>query len=310
MKHAAICITACMLAASSAAAQQPRVAVVPDSITVGRVFHVAVRQSVPLHARVEFPDTLAVPDHVEAAARLELVVDTTGVDSRTFTGVWALTAWRPGAVELPSVTFRIVEGATEQAREATLPAFEVRSVLPEDTAGVEPRAARAVIGPDRLIWPLLLIVALILALLAAGLWAWRRWRPVPEPVVLPSLPPRVEALLALDRLAGRGLLERGDVKTFVFGFTGILRTYMAAIEPAWNTHLTTAELAAALEKRIPPGADDSTRTHALPALLSRADLVKFARRPGTAAEAAEDCDRVRRWIETFDWPPPVAERAA
>ncbi len=82
-------------------AQEVRTAVVPDSILVGDIFRVAVRVTVPAGVVVVFPDTLAVPDDVEAAARRELSVDSTADGEVSYTAVFPLAAWRPGSIELP-----------------------------------------------------------------------------------------------------------------------------------------------------------------------------------------------------------------
>ena len=307
----ALCVA---LVATGAAGQQHRVAVAPDSITVGAIFRVAVRLTVPLEEQVLFPDTLDVPVDVEAAARLDLVVDTSSGAGHTFTAIWALTAWRPGRLALPPVQYRIRRDGVERGADAALPPLDVLSVLPVDTAGVEPMPARDVLGPDRLMWPLFLLLALAGAAIAGGVWAWRRWRPRPAPVLLPALPPRVNALRALDQLRARGLLESGDVKAFIFELTAIIRMYMAGIEPAWSTDLTTAEvcdrMASAVAVPGSGGARDGDVPDRIETLLSRADLVKFARRPMTAAEAGADFERAWRWVESFVWPPATGERAA
>ncbi len=321
------------LLANGVVAQQPRVAVAPDSVTVGGIIRVAVRIAAAHGDRVLFPDTLAVPADLEAAARLDLTVDSTDASTQTWTAVWALTAWRPGEFDVPPVQYVVTGGAGERSAQVDLPPVRVYSVLPEDTAGIAPMPPRDVIGADRLVWPLVLLAILVLAIIAAAAWAWRRFRPVPEPAILPPLPPRVSALLELDRLLERGLLERGDVKAHVFALTAIVRRYLADTDARLGTDLTTAELLARMEdaqRSARQAADaehavrrgiegdgatgdaraDDRRGFRIGAFLAGADLVKVARKAATAAQARADHERVRHWIAAFDWPPAATERAA
>jgi len=84
-----------VVAASAASAQQPQAAVVPQSITVGDVFHAAVRMPLPEGARVQVPDSIGVIEDVEQAGRYTVRVDSSG-PSRVATIAYPLAAWRPG----------------------------------------------------------------------------------------------------------------------------------------------------------------------------------------------------------------------
>jgi hypothetical protein len=299
MKRALVVLASVFLLAQDAGAQRPRTAVVPDSITVGDVFRVAVRVAVPPGGGVTFPDTLEVPENVEAAARREIQVDTTA-GGLTFTAIYPLTAWKPGAVELPSMRVRIQLPDGGDEAETTFPPIIILSVLPEDTAGVDPMPAKDVIGPSRLLWPMVLGAGLLAALLILGVWAWRR-RARPDPVE-PAVPARDVALAELERIRRLGLLERGEWKPFYSAVTGVLRGYTAAIEPAWGRDLTTGELNNAMEWRITAwraaararatGAAGRSGQDPLIDLLDRADLVKFAAHRPARTDA-----------ETFAWPP-------
>jgi hypothetical protein len=294
-------VLACALlaACTGAVMAQPQAAVVPEAITVGDVFHAAVRLDLPDELQLVVPDTLILQPDLEAAGRREVRIDTVGATRRA-TIVYPLSAWRPGTYEIGPLTLQLVGAGTPAAHVVRFPAFAVRSVLPEDTAGIEARAAKDVLGANRVWWPILLALLLALAA-AAGLYAWwRRRRPQPVPVAgAPRVAPRVAALRELEELRAAGLLERGEVKLFYARLTETLRHYAAAINERWSADLTTSELSARLRADLPA-------VHALELLriLGAADLVKFARATPPADAGIGDLDAGRVWVESVGAPEP------
>ncbi len=279
-------------------AQRVSTAVVPQTITVGDVFHAAVRVELPAGAEAAFPDTLALPSgDIEAAARVRVQVDTTAT-GRTATALYALTAWRANEdVQLPDLAFTVrAPGGGVSTVTASFPVFQLSSVLPADTAGIEPRPARDVWGASRLWWPILLALAalLLVALLAWYVWRRRRPREIVQPAK-PGIPPRQRALDRLAHARTAGFVERGELKPFYTELAAALREYLEAIEPLLGADLTTGELAMHARRRgAPPMLLELIR------ILGRADLVKFARARPTAAEAYGDLDAARRWVEQHD----------
>ncbi len=293
---AVLCVLAAALPAP--AAGQVSTAVVPETITVGDVFHAAVRVELPPGAEPLFPDTLAVPvGDVEAAGRVRVQMDSSAA-GRALTAIYPLTAWRAGReLQLPdlALTVRNADGTTTRVT-ASFPAFTLRSVLPADTAGIEPKPAKDVWGASRIWWPLLLAAAVLLLLLALAWYLWRRRRPrAVEAAPVVGLLPREAALERLARARAAGYVERGELKPFYTELSAALRTYLEAIEPALGADLTTGELALQARRRGAPGP-----LLELLRLLGRADLVKFARARPPAAEAFADIDAARRWIERHD----------
>lgn len=294
-----------MLLASTVGAfgQQPRAAVVPEAITVGDVFHAAVRLELAEGARIAAPDSLDLVADVEHAGRREVRIDTAG-GVRRATITYPLAAWRPGAYELPPVPIRIMDAQRDTMLSVQLPAFEVSSVLPADTAGIEPKPAKDVLGANRLWWPILLAL-LIAALIATALYIWwkRRRRGVEEPLVFtPAVPPLDAALAQLAALRREGLIERGEFRVFYERLTETLRHYAAAIEPRWSVDLTTSELATRL--RADAGMQDALE---LTRILGEADMVKFARAVTTRDNAARDLDAARAWVERLAVQPEPAD---
>lgn len=301
-----------------ASAQRRGAAVTPDTITVGDRFRVAVRIEVPPGMRIIFPDTLEVPEDVEAAARRELVSDTAMPGIETMTAVYTLTSWKTGTIELPSAKLRLLTEQGEETIEVAVPPVNVISVLPQDTAGIEPMPLKDVLGPARALLPMLLGLLFLLLLAGLAIWLWRR-RGTEAPVleVTPGLPPRKRALDALDRLIASGMLER-DLRAFYFALTAIVRGYVGELNRDWGTELTTAELRSRMLGGLRLGASQSdamaaafaSRGMRLDALLGRADLIKFARQAAATQDGARDHEAARRFVQEFDWPLRREERAA
>lgn len=299
------CFSAAMVCAVPAAAQQPQVqaAVIPEAITVGDVFHAAVRVPADGPRSVQAPDSLPLPPDLESAGPPQIRFDSAG---GTATVVYPLTAWRPGSYTVPPVPLLLTRAGSVTRLSAQLPPFEVTSVLPADTAGIEPKPARGVIGPNRLWWPLLL-AALLLLVAGAALWFWwRRRRPAAEAVpIAPRLPPHERALAELAALRAEGLTHRGEFKPYYQRLTATLREYASAVDPAWSMDLTTAELATRVAHRAEvPG------TWAVVPILRDADLVKFARAQPGAASADAHLDEAVRWVELLAGRPRGVHRSA
>lgn len=296
-------------AAGGASAQEARAAVLGDSIRVGDVVPVAIRTTVAPGQRVLWPDTLPLGGpgtDLENAARVRVREDTLADGRLQLTGVYAVTPWRPGEVTLPEVAIQVVAG-DEVARTLTVepPAFQVASVLPADTAGIEPKPAKGVIGRSWSWGPILL--ALLALLLVAGIawWLWRRRRRTGgiAPLV-PGLPPREAALAALDRAREAGLAERGEMKELYTRVGAAVRGYLGALEPAWGEDRTTTELLAVVRADAGPSVAGE-----LAAILRAADQVKFARRRPDTAEALAEWEAARAWVASFRWKEPVDEEA-
>lgn len=298
-----------MALAAPAAGQGAAGAILVDSVRVGDIVPVAVRLTVTPGDQAVLPPVLPLegPD-LENAARVRERADTLADGTVRLTGVYSVTPWRTGSHPLPDVVVRVRGGDDEWDEVvATLPALEVVSVLPADADALQPMPARGVIGPSYVWWPFLLLAAALLAAAAFGWWWARRRRPAPAVAAAPALPPRERALAALQEARDAGLVERGEWKEFYTRVAHALREYLEALDPAWSEDLTTTELLARV--RADAGLE---RAGSIGELLRPADQVKFARRVPAAAEALEEWERARAWVQAFEWPPPArfAEVAA
>jgi hypothetical protein len=308
--RASLAVALCLAAALGAAAaggvhaQRPQVAVLPEAITVGDVFHLAIRLELPADAALLAPDSLALPDDLEQAGRRSLRVDS-AAGARRVTLAYPLTAWRPGSYALDAVTLGVVTGGGQVDVTAQVPAFEVRSVLPADTAGIEPQPAKDVLGANRLWWPILLAL-LLAALAAAALYAWwRRRTPAEAPAVpVPAVAPRDAALARLDELQRSDLLSCGELKPFYQQLTEVLRHYVATLDAAWGVDLTTTELSSRMRSR------GGAEVLELVRILGAADLVKFAQAHRPAEVAAQDLVAARDWVARVPAPDIIVAEAA
>lgn len=304
MRRAAVPVVAaalCALLSASVRAQQPQAAVVPESITVGDIFHAAIRLQLPDGVELIAPDTLELPENLEAAGRRELNVDS-AAGPRRVTVLYPLAAWRPGSYELPRIALQLRTPQGIRRFEVQPPSFTVRSVLPEDTAGIQMKGAKDVLGANRIWWPWLLLALLLLLAILAYIWWRRRRRPEEAVVTVPPVPAREVALERLAALRRSGMLERGELKPFYAELSETVRHYVATVAAEWSVDLTTTELALQIRSR------DVTLLDII-RVLGVADLVKFARARPPAEAGYRDIDAAVSWIERTSVPPPTPTEA-
>ena len=273
-----------------------------DTARVGDVVPVWIRVTAEPGERVAWPDTLPLAGSgLENAARVTERVDTLGDGRLERTGVYSVTPWRTGALELPEASIPVAadDGTARRVRVAGR-TLTVASVLPADTAGLEPRPAKAVVGPSWAWGTILLIALLAAAAIGALLWWWRRRRVDDAAQVhqAPLVPPRERALATLQAAREAGLVERGEMKEFYTRLSDAVRDYVAALERTWGEDLTTTELLGRFRAQVGPSEAASLR-----AVLAPADQVKFARREPDPETAMAEWDAARSWVLGFDWPP-------
>ncbi|HUF11818.1 MAG TPA: DUF4381 family protein [Longimicrobiales bacterium] len=287
---------------ASAAAQELRAALSPDTVTVGDVARLGVRALLPPGSRILLPDTLDISGDLENAGRRELVAVENRDGSRTVTAVYPLTAWRPGVDTLPPLEIVLEVDDRRITETLALPVLTVASVLPADTAGIEARPPRDVIGPARVWWIWVLIALAILIAIALLVW-WLIRRRRARPVVLePALSPRERALDELAAIRAERLFDRPSIDPFYERVSAVLRGYLSEVDPRWGRYRTTSELAAAILPATSP-----EEAAALRSLLREADAVKFAAALPDAQAAQRHLDQVQAWIEAF---PPAPTSSA
>jgi hypothetical protein len=101
-------------------------------------------------------------------------------------------------------------------------------------------------------------------------------------------PPHIQAEKEIDQLLADGLFEKGEVKTFYFIFSEIIRRYMESIRRFPAAEMTTEEIARHV-------GNTSQDQEILP-LLRQTDLVKFADTIPTPDRKARDIETARTYI--------------
>jgi len=133
---------------------------------------------------------------------------------------------------------------------------------------------------------LILIVAGVLLLLAAGLWYWKRKYssrpPRPAPVVLP--PPWTIAREKLKSLMAEDLPAKGLIKEYYSRLSDIVRQYMEDRFNLRAPEMTTEEFLFSLRSSSQL---NTVQKEALKDFLTCCDMVKFAKYSSHAQEMAQ-----------------------
>lgn len=134
-----------------------------------------------------------------------------------------------------------------------------------------------------------IIAAILIAVVVVGWCVWRKRRRIGEIAAEVMVPPHIRARRELDDLIARGVFEAGDIKTFYFVFSGIIRRYMESVCRFPAAEMTTEEIA----RRIAPRSQEED----LLPLLRQADLVKFADDVPTSDRKERDMTVARDYID-------------
>jgi len=246
----------------------------PDTVIIGQPFDLFVKVLAPKGVRFEFPtgpDTAMQKGVRPIELRGEKLVSMLG---DTAVALYHLVAWDIGVQPLRMPDVRVTIGKEERRPALGAASVFVRSVLPADTALRVPKPPRPpIILPVFNWWPW---IALLAAIIAAVLvwWAWRRYRNRPKSPV----DPYVRAQAELDRIEKLRLIEEGRATLYLALVVDVAREYLAARVQSVRRSDTTTELLRAMQPRDGVEAE-------LPALLERADMVKFAKADVSSDEA-------------------------
>jgi hypothetical protein len=278
----------------------------PDTVIIGQQFDLFVKVLAPKGVRFEFPagpDTATQNGVRPIELRGEKLVSMLG---DTAVALYHLVAWDIGVQPLRMPDVRVTFGKEERRPALGGASVFVKSVLPADTALRVPKPPRPpIILPVFNWWPW---IALLAAIIAAVLlwWAWRRYRNRPKAPV----DPYVRAQRELDRIEKLRLIEEGRPALYLALVIDVAREYLAARVQGVRRSDTTTELLRAMQPRDGVEAE-------LPALLERADMVKFAKAEVASEEARaggvatrEVIDHVEARLNPESEPAKRAARAA
>jgi len=136
-----------------------------------------------------------------------------------------------------------------------------------------------------LLW--LTVAGVLLCFAIVWLW-WRRKHRSGRIRIITVDPPHVRAEKEIDQLVASGLFEKGDVKTFYFNFSEIIRRYMESIRHFSAVEMTTEE--------ITRHVGNNSKDQEILQQLRQADLVKFADTVPTHDRKVQDIQAARTYI--------------
>jgi hypothetical protein len=277
-----------------------------DTVIVGQPFDLFVKVLAPKGVRFEFPagpDTTMKngvrPIELRAAKVVSMLGDTA-------VALYHLVAWDIGVQPLRIPDVRVTFGKEERRPSLAAASVFVRSVLPADTALRVSKPPRPpIILPVFNWWPWIALVAAIIAAVLLW-WAWRHYRNRPKAPV----DPYVRAQREFERIEKLRLIEEGRAALYLALVVDVVREYLAARVQGVRRSDTTTELLRAMQPHDGVEAE-------LPALLERADMVKFAKAEVSSDEARavgvatrEVIDHVEARLNPESEPAKRAARAA
>lgn len=269
----------------------------PDTVTVGDHVTLVITIVAPRGSQVQFPDG---PDTASAQGKIPVEIigkRATALHGDTAIAGYRLSVWDIGTqtVNMPDalVSYR---GRIQHVPLSGITLF-AKSVLPADTSLRKPKPARPPITLFVFNWRpwLLALLGLIIAGLIAWYW-WRRRRAAAVP-----LAPYERAKLEFERVSKQFPADR-EPDRHVAEMVNVMRDYLAARVTGIRRSYTTGELLATLATH------DRTET-GLPALLEKADLVKFARARATPDEALAAGNSARSIVDSTEARIVAAESA-
>jgi hypothetical protein len=266
-----------------------------DEVTVGEVFTIEVKAMGPPGTTWRFAAgtsedeiELRTPESADGAEVVE-----------PGTHVYEAEIYALGEVVIPGIPVRYtLPDGTEGEAESEPIELEVGSLLPRDADEQKLADIRgpADVGIGRAFW--LAVVTGVLVLGGLAWWIVRRLRRKETPAVpvVPTTPPDVEALRALDELAAARLLDAGEYRPFYIRLTVVAKRYLERRLEAPVLEMTTSETVAFLRDHAHGG-------ELLPVvrdLAQAADQIKFARGAGMAQAAEGHLAAVRNLVPALE----------
>jgi hypothetical protein len=178
--------------------------------------------------------------------------------------------------------------------------IEVRSVLYQDGAPNDIKDIKPIIGAgfdwQRYLNWILLGVAVFAAIAGFVWWLKQKQKPTtPAPSSVPGLKPHEIALMELDRLVAKELLEGGHFQQHYFELSEIFRRYLGTLLSIPALDWTTEEIDAYVSSH---SAIKSETRQTILALLPATDQVKFAKAPVELQTALNHVEAVRTFIRS------------
>jgi len=249
-----------------------------NQVLIGDQFNLFIKVSQPPGLIVEYPEfSDTIIDKIEILQKFP--PDTSiGEDNQiNIQQRYLLTSFDSGLYVIPPVLFRF-SAADWSDSISSNPVYLAVYTVPVDSAGrifdiKSPLGAPITVAE---MWPYILGGSLLVILIAAGVWYFRR-RKSDRPVLAfsrPQIPPYVVAIRELDRLSEEKLWQQGRIKDYYTRLTGIIRIYIEHQFDIPAMEMTSDET---LRMWNEIGMKDEDLYIRLKDLLGLADLVKFAK---------------------------------
>lgn len=289
-----------------AAPVQVRAWVDKQRLTIGDEFTLHIQVTGPSGLRASLPEAekRLLPFEVRDHSTREMP----GQGQTTIVLDYKLALFEVGERQVSGLELQCQLPGQQGAARVQVPPVKVTvaSVLPPDARDIKDIRDPVPIQPGAEQWLAAVVIALaILAALAAlGLrLARRRERgsQAPSPVVS-YVAAHERALSELTALERSPLLARGELGAFYVRLSEIIREYLEARYGVRAMEQTTRATDRDLRRRLV--ADDLRERFVH--VLSRADLVKFARRPAAEEEARADLQEARAVVDDSRPALPVA----
>lgn len=269
---AMVCLVA---AAPSLQAQELRLHLSEDSVTVGQRFYLSVAAEHDYAADPQFPepgDSLVFGD-VEVLRRHARNSFSRG-DLRIDSVVYEVTTFALDTARIAPISVMFTAGEDTFSVRTSEGFVPVTSLVPVETQDV--RDLAPLVEFPRSIWPYVAGAVALLLLAALIAFYVSRRRRTPVVAAAPPEPPQpadVEAMNRLRALEDIDLQRREAAQPFYTELSDTLRHYVARRLHAHSMETTTRELIRELSQKDAPRSDTRMR---LQDVLSLADYVKFA----------------------------------
>lgn len=266
---------------TSSFSQEVKVKATIDStkILVGDQVNMKIQISYPAKTIISWPTFKdSLNKHIEIIEQSK--IDTLLNDSKTLSlqQTLIITSFDSGSFYVPSVLFKYKKlNDTTQFNAYTDSLLLSVTTLAVDTT----KAIKDIKEPLSVpltfkeVAPFVIGALLLFAIIGGIIWFIRK-RKKGEPVIRfakPSIPPHMEALMALDQLRDKKLWHNNKVKEYYTELSDIIRTYIEKQHRVIAMEMTTDEIITAISPKL----GNETILNKLKNLLIMSDLVKFAK---------------------------------
>ena len=291
----------------------------PAAVLVGEPFRLIIEVVAAEGVEVGMPEPPAEDLGSFAVRDTQAPPDVPVAEGRRYRHTWTLDTFSAGDNEIPGVTVTFVDRRPGTATPAGPIKGElisdpltisVRSVLgadqPEQDLRDIKKEVRDFLGADLAsLWPAAVAIGIGLAVAVLAVIMTRRRRQLDS--LVPVIAPGVWALMQLDELERRKLLDQARVHEFYFQLSSIVRQYLERRFKLMASEQTTEEFLRET-RRSDVLTDD--HKHLLSDFLRAADMVKFALHEPSATESGLAMTAARGFVEqTADAPDPMETAA-